>query len=116
MKRVLLLEDDSISVMLITSLLQEAGFDIDCAETTDGALTLINRQVPDILLSDWSVDGSITAGDLARLLRSKNPQADIIFITGHSPEEIEPKLFGLDPFGLYRKPVEYEAIIEKLRH
>lgn len=114
MQKVLVLEDDIITVSLVLMLLEDAGYLPDHADTTDAAVSSINRGVPDILLSDWTIDGSISAGDVARLLREKNPEAQIIFITGRSADELGAQLSGLDPFTIYQKPVEYEDIISQL--
>lgn len=115
MQKVLVLEDDIITVSLVLMLLEDAGYLPEHADTTDAAVASIERGVPDILLSDWTIDGSISAGDVARLLRERNPAAKIIFITGRSADELGPQLTGLDPFTLYQKPVEYEQIIDRLR-
>ncbi len=114
MQQVLVLEDDIITVSLILMLLEEAGFATEHAGNTDDAIVSVNRTAPDILLSDWSLDGSVSAADVARLVRERNPDARVIFITGRSEEELGAQLAGLEPFTLFQKPVEYEAIIGTL--
>ena len=114
MPRVLFLEDEGVSVMLATALLEEAGFEVLHVTTTDEASEVLTALAPDILLSDWSVAGSINAAELARQVRAKNSSAKIIFVTGHAEEDLRPYLADLAPYQMFHKPVEYEEIVNQL--
>ena len=114
MQKVLLLEDDLITVDLLTLLLEEAGYKTAHADNTDAAVELLENFTPDIFLSDWSIDGSVNAHEVARKVRNKNPQAKVIFVTGHSSDDLTPELADLGQFKVYQKPVEYEHIVDTL--
>jgi len=113
-KTVLILEDDFLSVMLLEKSLQEAGYKTIHFANTDGALKWIEENTPDILLTDWSLAGVASAADVARALRTKNPGARVIFITGYNQEDIADKLTNLEPFDFFIKPFDFESIAHML--
>lgn len=114
MKNVLVLEDDGIAVALLTSLLEEASYSIITANNTDEALAALSNFTPDIFLSDWSIPGTVDAREVALKIRTKNPSSQIIFITGFSPEDLNPKLADIPNCRIHQKPVDYEEIVSTL--
>jgi len=106
-QNVLILEDDFFSVTILEMTLKEAGYNTVHYSDTDAALESLETLVPDILLSDWSLSGSISAAEVARAVRQKNPSAQIVFITGHQKEDIIHELHDLEPFGFLIKPIDF---------
>ena len=113
--RVLVVEDDRLSRLLI----EEALSDLDDVELTtattvaDGVLLLSSRLVFDLVLLDWRLDGRTaqTILDVASLLGpGRRPQ--VVLVTGSIlPEEVT----NLVPSQIDRilmKPIEVDELIQ----
>ncbi len=114
MSTVLLVEDDQVSAMMLTIFLEEAGYQVAHCATTDDALSHVQNNQVDFLLSDWSIDGSVSPADVARTLRERHPQAKIIFVSGYSQEQIEKEMGERVRCTIYSKPINAEELIANL--
>ena len=86
--QILMVEDDPHVRDIVARILKEAGLDILQAESGDAALVLYESlpQPPDILLTDVVMPGSLQGPDLARKLRERQPNLQIIFMSGYASE------------------------------
>lgn len=86
--QILMVEDDPHVRDIVARILKEAGLDILQAESGDAALALYERlpQLPDVLLTDVVMPGSLQGPELARKLRERQPNLQIIFMSGYASE------------------------------
>jgi DNA-binding response OmpR family regulator len=116
MSRVLLLEDDTFSALALSSLLEEEGFEVRCFSSSDVALSSALQEVPDIVIADWSIEGSVTSSDVARRLRTLNPDIRVVFVTGYDSEEIKGQVADLQPCMVFAKPLDFDHFISEMKH
>jgi DNA-binding response OmpR family regulator len=115
MSRILLLEDDTFSALALSSLLEGEGFAVRCFSSSDIALESAQNEVPDILIADWSIEGSVTSSDVARRLRALNPRMHVVFVTGYDREEIRDRVADIQPCEIFAKPLDFDHFIARMK-
>ncbi len=80
--KVLLVDDESTVLSVISLWLEEAGYRVRCAEDGNEAIIAINAECPDILITDWQMP-NMDGIELCRWLRSQNLPKEVytLFLT-----------------------------------
>lgn len=112
MAKVLVLEDDLLTGLLVKTLLEDEGHTVTHIPDSDQPRILEEQY--DVLISDWGVEGAISPVELARKLRVRNPSTVVIFISGYPREEIESHVSDLKGCLIYTKPTNYERVVKDL--
>jgi two-component system, cell cycle response regulator DivK len=116
MKKVLHVEDDPVSAMLMGKLL---GLEFKLSQVTDGesCLSLIEQEHFDIILMDVNLGrGKMNGTDTLKRIKA-NPaykNIPVIAITSYSFPEDEDELLneGFDDY--FAKPVEFSKLIDRI--
>ena len=117
-KRLLIVEDNSRLLRVISVYLEKAGFDVMTARDGDEAMLRIAETIPDLIVSDIMMPG-IDGFAFAASVRS-NPRTDlipIIFLTAKERREDRIKGFraGVDAYLVKPfEPDELVAVIENI--
>lgn len=90
--RILVVDDDPIGSRMMQFLLGEEGYLVDTADGPRGALALVQRQPPDLLLLDVNMPQT-NGFDLYRRLREMDYDIPVIFVTAKG--ELDDRLQGL---------------------
>ncbi len=92
---VLVVEDESAQLEVLTYNLEAEGFHVSKAETGDEALLLADEVTPDIILLDWMLPG-VSGIEICRRLKASSTtrQVPIIMLSARS-EEVD-KVRGLE--------------------
>ncbi len=85
--RVLVVDDEEDILELVEYNLAREGYDVTCADTGEGALTIARSELPDLILLDLMLPG-VGGLDVCRLLKSdqRTAQLRIIMLTAKSEE------------------------------
>jgi DNA-binding response OmpR family regulator len=90
--RILVVDDDLTGSRMMQFLLQEQGHTVDLVDNPRGALALLEKQPPDLLLLDVNLP-QINGFDLYQLMREQGYDLPVIFVTGK--DEVEDRVQGL---------------------
>jgi len=83
-KRILVVEDEPLTAFDNENMLGDAGYEVVATiDNFDEAITLIDRDKVDLILSDVRLQGERTGLDLAKA--AANRAIPILFVTGHKP-------------------------------
>lgn len=83
--RVLLVDDESLVLEVVTPALEAAGLEVQQASSGDEALTLLQAGATfDLVLSDIVMPGRISGIDLAEIVKARFPGTRIVLATGYS--------------------------------
>ncbi len=108
--RLLIVEDDPAQRQLIEEILNHAGFSTRVSPSAENALTLIDEEIPDLVLSDWRLPGE---SGLDLLRRVKAQTADVAFIMmtayGTISNAVAAVRAGADDY--LTKPFERQALL-----
>jgi CheY-like chemotaxis protein/anti-sigma regulatory factor (Ser/Thr protein kinase) len=82
--RVLVVEDNPEVADVTVSMLEQLGYEVMAVRDADTALTLIEQQSFDLMVSDIVMAGSMDGIGLARVIREQKPGLAVLLVTGYS--------------------------------
>jgi two-component system, response regulator PdtaR len=114
-KRVVVCEDDAITVLQLERGLTRAGL-IVCGKTGDGreAVEIVLREKPDIVLMDVGLRGPSGLDAAGEILAQF--QTCVVMLTGSSDPEHMERAAALGAAGYILKPITAELLLPALRH
>ena len=123
MTTVLLVDDDESVVARNAAELIAAGFDVETATTSAGALEQVRRDLPDVVVLEGLLDGGQAGFDLARTLARTYRHLPLMMVTDAdrvlSPGEraLQDRDGGWIPVSRYMaKPVMPEVLASEVEH
>ena len=108
--RVLLAEDEETIAVTLKDSLEEAGHDVEHSPDTQGALELLERINPDVVLTDIRMPG---AGGMALLRRAieLDERRPVILMTGYGTVEQAVEAMRIGAAHYIQKPFRNEAVV-----
>ena len=83
MALIVLMEDDAATRMLVASVLKKDGYDVMSADNGAAGLALVRAHLPDLVISDVRMPGSLDGLDLLAIVRGEYPALPVIIVSGH---------------------------------
>ena len=109
--KLLVVDDEPDYPHFLKIILSAEGFKVETASSGTEALDTARRFMPDVLISDWKLNGKYTGLDIANALRQANPRLETILITGYTSLELQTRVNGHPHTHFLAKPFEpYEII------
>jgi two-component system NtrC family sensor kinase len=109
--RILLVDDDNTILQLMNTILSDAGYHCDQACDGEKALSIIDKQPIDLVVSDIRLPG-LSGVELANIISKKYAETHTILITGYAEYETIAQAINLRPFGYLEKPFAAEGLLE----
>lgn len=104
--RVLVVEDEAIVAMDISVMLRELGYEVEGpAATGEEAVSLAERERPDLVLMDIMLRGGMDGVEAARRIR-ETTGAPIVYLTAYADESTLLRAKTAEPLGYLLKPFE----------
>lgn len=91
--RILLVDDHTDSLDLLTRILTKAGYAVDTADSFASACEKFAAHAFDLLITDMDL-GDGDGNTLCQTLRQSHPALAAIAVTGHGSEVIDPAVFA----------------------
>lgn len=110
LKRVLLVDDDSVTRSMLARMLASRGYEIIEAENGGSALRALNQpDAPRMAVVDWNM-GTINGPELCRILRGRSPYVYVVLTTAREGRKplVEAMNSGSD--GYVQKPVDPDEL------
>lgn len=115
--RVLVVEDEAISTLLVKQLLKKMGHEAVAATARgEDVLELVTLHDPDLVLMDIALAGEMNGITAAFELRAVS-NAGVIYTTGYDTDEIREKALSVPGSVFLTKPIiqsELKALIDAL--
>jgi two-component system, OmpR family, response regulator len=112
--KVLILDDDPVARDIFARVLTAEGYDVRMAGTAKEAMDLADTFKPQALVSDWMLKEELDGLDVARVLRERQPELRIFFITGLPADHLKNQLNGLSICRIYEKPAQFDPLLNDL--
>ena len=114
--RILVVDDDDLVLSLIENILSKDGFDVETTNDSSGALNLIERTHPDVVISDLMMP-NVDGFDLCKGVRDNKDLDDIKFIvvTAKAYASDEARAFECGANGYLKKPINPQTFPDRLR-
>lgn len=114
--RVLIADDDRALVHMLGAQFRKRGWDV--VQAFDGMQAIMystGDPQPDVVVLDLGLPGGSGFNVLQRLSRSaKTSNIPVVVITGRQDDEGKERALGMGAVELLHKPVEPEAVIDKV--
>ena len=93
--RILVVEDDTYNRKMVEFLMKSEGYDVDEVDNPQGALQMLDRRLPHLILLDINFGNKHLNGfELYQEIRKRQQDIPVIFVTSRS--DLDDKLRGLD--------------------
>ena len=110
MARILIADDDLITRMELSEMLDSAGHDlVGEAETGQQAMQMARNFQPDLIVMDIVMPGGMDGITAAERIKKESDTA-IVFISGYGDPEYIERAKKLEPFGYVMKPFEEREV------
>ncbi|HSQ83084.1 MAG TPA: response regulator [Desulfobacterales bacterium] len=110
MKKTILLVDDEADLREVLDIsLSDTGYKVFTAENGTQALNILNDNDIPVVVTDIKMPG-IDGIELLRKIKSKNPEAEVIMLTGHGDLELAIKSLKHEATDFITKPINDDAL------
>ncbi len=115
MKKVILLEDDTLLAIVQKKMLKALGYDvIDTSASGEDGLKKINSLKPDIVVSDQNLVGEMKGLDVVKALRENQNQTPFLILSGDTTFEYLQKASVYENVQPLAKPVKVDELKEMM--
>jgi ActR/RegA family two-component response regulator len=113
-EKILLIDDDEDFLEIMAERLQARGMDVSTTTSPDEALVKIDRESFDAIVIDFMMPGMLGL-DVLKEIRMKNPELQIILLTGYATMETGLEAMKLGAMSFVEKPVDLKVLTEKIK-
>ena len=119
--RILVVDDDEKNCIILQFLLGQQGYEVQTVDNARGALALIERQPPDLMLLDVNLP-QLNGFEIYRRLKEADYDLPVIFVT--AKDDLEDKVRGLQlgaddyickPFHAAELTARVDAVLRRYR-
>lgn len=104
----LIVDDEPAILRALERSFRRHGFAVRTANNGDEALEILEGFTPDVVISDFKMQG-MTGGELLRLIGVRLPATRRILLSGFAPDTTE------DEVAFFAKPYEFVRLLEACR-
>lgn len=116
MTKILVAEDEINAREALVMFFETQGFEVRCAADGDEAIRIGNEFLPDILITDWLLEGACSGVSVARAVAQAVPGTVIIMISGYPMAELRAITADLHVEAYLEKPIslfDLNAVVEQ---
>lgn len=114
-ERILIIDDDSTFLMLITRILQDDGYQVDAAETGRRALEQVGENSYSLVIVDRKLPDA-DGVELLKKIGATHPKIRKIIFTGVPSMDNIQEAISLGAHAYLTKPVDPQQIIETVKN
>ncbi len=108
--RILIADDDANLRWVLTTQLEDAGYEVAAAADGEQALAAIEREPPALLLTDLKMPG-LSGIALLRRARAIDPELPVIIITAFGSIESAVEAVKAGAYDYLTKPIDYDELV-----
>ncbi len=117
MNRILIAEDEINAREALVAFFESQGFEVRWAADGEEAIRIGSEFHPDVLITDWLLEGRCSGASVARAFARSEPQTAIILVSGYPLAELRAITADLDVEAYLEKPIslfELSSIVGKV--
>src|SRR5439155_13519852 len=108
--RILVIDDDPDVVDILVACLRDEGYRVIGALTSDEGLKLVILSRPDLVLLDILLPGGMNGIEVLKRIRSINPTAKVIMVTGNTDPLLAREALELGALAYVDKPFDFDYL------
>ena len=105
--RILVIDDNPEVLDILVTYLREEGYGVSGALTSDEGLKLVILSRPDLVLLDVLLPGGMNGIEVLKRIRSINPTAKVIMVTGNTDPLLAREALELGALAYVDKPFDF---------
>jgi CheY-like chemotaxis protein len=115
-KKLLIVEDDPLSMKLLADLLEQAGYEVHRANYPLPALFSVGRVAPDLILADLNMP-QVDGLTLIRLLKGyvETEHIPVVVVSASDTQEAREATFAAGCVGYVAKPVDTRRFLDQIQ-
>jgi two-component system, OmpR family, response regulator len=113
-ERVLIVDDEKDFLEILAERLGGRGMDVSTAACAEDALHMVEEESYDVVILDFMMP-ALDGFKALKLLKQKQPEVQIILLTGNVPEQKHIEAKKLGALDVIEKPPDLQALIQKIR-
>lgn len=111
MARILLVDDDPNCGAFLKLFLQEEGHNVRAAVSSQDAFGVAVGFEPELLISDWLLKDGFDGHALARGLRLRWPELQVIFMSGVRSADVQGEIADIPHARVIEKPIDLVRLL-----
>jgi DNA-binding response OmpR family regulator len=115
MRKILIIDDDEVQLMLQRSILTAEGYTVYTTADGPQGITLFKTHRPDLVLLDIGLP-SLSGIEVLKEIRHLDDKAKVIVITGYASVESAVLALRTGALDYVRKPYDVKALLKKIEH
>ncbi len=108
-KKILIIDDEKDLLELLTEVLKSIAEVIFACENGEEALSVIEKESPDIIVSDYHMP-KLNGLELLKSLNEQNLKIPVIWTTGHAKSDLQAHAWNLGVYEILEKPFDLETL------
>jgi DNA-binding NtrC family response regulator len=110
---ILVVDDEPNVLVTYRLILQQQGYDVSAALSSDEARKLLSDNQIDLLLCDLSLEKQENGFDIIEFARQKSPKMPTVLLTGYATQEANDRADDLGIPVLF-KPIDIKELLETI--
>jgi PleD family two-component response regulator len=112
---ILVVDDSTTNVVLLEAILDEKGYKIETALNAKEAYSIIEKNIPDLILLDLLMPKISGFDFLTEIRKNENTKnTPVIVVSALTDEENIDKIMELGAIDFIKKPIDLQYLVEKV--
>lgn len=112
--KVLLVDDEKDFLEMMSERMSMRDMDVTTAESAEDAIKKVGKESYDAIILDLMMPG-IDGLEALKIIKAKNPEIQVILLTGHATVEKGVTAMKLGAMDLLEKPADMEQLAAKIK-
>ncbi|MFH2056475.1 MAG: response regulator [bacterium] len=112
--KVILVDDEKEFVQTLSERLRTRSLDSSIAYDGESALSMLEGDIPDVMVLDLKMPG-IDGIEVLRRIKQSHPQVEVIILTGHGSDREREQAEELGAFAYLNKPVDIDQLTRVMK-
>jgi DNA-binding NtrC family response regulator len=114
MRTILVIDDDSMILMILKQTLTKAGYRVITANSGEEGIATIASSQADLVLTDYLMPG-MSGIEVLNVIKQNQPLLPVIMLTGHGDVALTIKAIQLGAIDFIEKPIHSKELIEVIK-
>ena len=115
MRIILIIDDDSMILMILKQTLTKAGYRVITAGSGEEGIALLATSQADLVLTDYMMPG-MSGIEVLNIIKQNQPLLPVIMLTGHGDVALTIKAIQLGAVDFIEKPIHSKELIDVIKH
>ena len=113
-EKVLIVDDEKDFLDILSERIRMRGMDVSTATSAEDALNMVEAESYDVVIMDYMMP-ALDGFKALKLMRAKQPDMQIIFLTGNVPDEKYIEARALGAMDVIEKPPDLKDLVKKIK-